>query len=57
MTAMRRIKLHFNCWIVGPLCLSTGLDYQTVVGWGHTKQLPSNWNLKYDFFILKEKVE
>jgi hypothetical protein len=34
MTAMRRRKLHFKSWMVRLLCLSSGMDYQNVVGWG-----------------------
>ena len=29
-------KPHFKCWLVTPLRLSSGLDYQNVGGWGDT---------------------
>ena len=34
MTAMKRRKLHFNWWLVRLLCLSSGLDCQSVGGLG-----------------------
>ena len=55
MTAMRRRWLHFNWWLVGLLCLSSGLGFQNVVGWGVTYHLPSNWNLKYKYFLHKDE--
>ena len=51
MTAMRRRKLHFKWWLVRLFWLSSGLDYQNVGGWGDTLNLPSNWNLKYKYFV------
>ena len=55
MTAMRRRKLPFNWWLVRLFCLFSGLHYQNVVGWGDTKHLPSNLNLKYKYFVIKNK--
>ena len=55
MTAMRRRKIHFKWWMVRLLCLSSGLDYQNVVGWGDTYHLPSNWNIKYKYFLHKKE--
>ena len=55
MTAMRRRKLPFDWWLVRLFFLFSGLHYQNVVGWGDTKHLPSSLNLKYKYFLHKEK--